>query len=784
MQVKERKDACEEIATLRISEVEHERAKNELQRYRDDLESVFKERTSPLVRDNSERRGKTTGDSGIDEESLELDQLFSAVFECATEGILLADIRTKKFVYGNSAISRLLGYSQNEIKTLRVQDIHREEDLPWILDKFEKLAKTQISLSEGIPVQRKDGSIFYADITSYQKKVGARMYATSIFRDVTERRRAEEALRASEQRFRALVETTSDLVWEVEQNCFYTYVSPRVKDLLGYDPEEVIGKTPFDLMPPDEAERIAKLFRDITNSCKPFTALENTNLHRDGRRVVLETSGVPIKDAKGDLVGYRGIDRDITERKRVEVRLWEKERAIESSINGIAVCDLDGNITYVNPACLELWRYTDKEEVLGRKVTDFWCEPEKVRRIMTEMQSRKGWFGELIAKRRDGSTFEAQVSASRVVDKTGRTISLLAAFVDVTERKRAEENYWSIFRNAVLGIYQSTPQGKFLSVNPAFARILGYESPSQVTELGEGTAQKLYVNKCKRRAFERLLEQRGEVHDLEYEAYRRDGRKIWIKESARIVRNTKGRVAYYEGFVEDITEKKETEEALKRASQRIIEAQEVERKRLARELHDTVSQLLSSATFRLASIRDKTFDQTQRSCKELDDSRALIEKAVQEIRRLIHKLGPAVLDDLGLLPAVRSLCEEFTERTNMTLKLRERSNQVRLGTEIELAVYRIVQEALNNIEKHSRATRVSLSFLQKQNSLQVKVKDNGVGFDYVVARKKKSFSSGYGLHTMVDRAASIGGIAEILSAEGKGTEVIVRVPLNGSRRCD
>lgn len=126
------------------------------------------------------------------------------------------------------------------------------------------------------------------------------------------------ALRESEERFRSLAESTSDWVWEVDVNAAYTYASPKVKDLLGYEPDEVIGKRPFDFVTADQAEQIAKFFKAVVDSRKPFAGLENTNIHKDGRHVVLETSGVPILDAEGNFFGYRGIDRDITERKRME----------------------------------------------------------------------------------------------------------------------------------------------------------------------------------------------------------------------------------------------------------------------------------------------------------------------------------------------------------------------------------------------------------------------------------------------------------------------------------
>jgi PAS domain S-box-containing protein len=136
--------------------------------------------------------------------------------------------------------------------------------------------------------------------------------------EIIDRRRAEEQLKESEERFRNLVETSSDWVWEINENAVYTYASPKVKSLLGYEPSEVLGKAPFDFMPPEERQRIADLVAPLAASRQPFICLENINLHKNGHLVVIERSGVPIFDAKGTFRGYRGIDRDITERKKAE----------------------------------------------------------------------------------------------------------------------------------------------------------------------------------------------------------------------------------------------------------------------------------------------------------------------------------------------------------------------------------------------------------------------------------------------------------------------------------
>jgi PAS domain S-box-containing protein len=154
------------------------------------------------------------------------------------------------------------------------------------------------------------------------------------------RKLAEKAMRESEAKFRALVESSSDWIWEINEQSVYTYASPQVHDLLGYSVEEIIGKKPFDLMSPDVAEEVRERFKAFEGERKPFRMLENANLHKDGRVVFLETNGTPIVDGHGVFRGYRGIDRDITERKRAEEerRLIAKKlgQTLSQTIDAIA----------------------------------------------------------------------------------------------------------------------------------------------------------------------------------------------------------------------------------------------------------------------------------------------------------------------------------------------------------------------------------------------------------------------------------------------------------------
>lgn len=223
-------------------------------------------------------------------------------------------------------------------------DLDAEPALAAIRDA---LREAGLRAAVSLPLRQRDGIVggltLFAGETNYfdsgLEELATEMasdisFALDNFEQETRRHAAEDRLRESEQRFRNLVETTSDWIWEVDENGLYTYASPQVKELLGHAPEDVLGKSPFDFMPPEEARRIADIFAGHARQRRPLEALENINVHRDGHRVVLETSGVPIIDAAGEFRGYRGTDRDITERKHYEEQLEKQNN--QDALTGLA----------------------------------------------------------------------------------------------------------------------------------------------------------------------------------------------------------------------------------------------------------------------------------------------------------------------------------------------------------------------------------------------------------------------------------------------------------------
>jgi len=232
-----------------------------------------------------------------------------------------------------------------------------------------------------------------------------------------------------------------------------------------------------------------------------------------------------------------------------------------------------------------------------------------------------------------------------------------------------------------------------------------------------------------------------------------------------------------------IERKRAEEEHQKLLEQRIrslaiIEAQENERRRISRELHDGLGQLLSAAKLNTGMIEFMQGHDKEKASEIIKQIENIISKAIVEARRIAHDLRPTTLDDFGLLPALRILCQEFSKLTGVKVKFQVSQLLERIEPKVEIAIYRIIQESFNNISKYAEATEVSLDLYRQDNMVYVKVKDNGKGFDVNAASRNKKMGSGFGLLNMRERAELIGGKVEIKSEPGEGTEVQLEVNLD------
>ncbi|MHC4252684.1 MAG: PAS domain S-box protein, partial [Planctomycetota bacterium] len=401
----------------------------------------------------------------------ESERKFRGVVESSPMGIFETD-RDGRVLYTNPQWRSITGMQIEESLGFGWTGALHPDDRERILAEWNDCLREKKGYSGRFRFVRPSGEtrLVYTRTTPILDEAGEVVRHVGANEDITERERAVSALRESEERFRALTESTSDFVWETDAEDAYTYASPKVRDLLGYEPSEVVGRTPFDLMPPDEAERVRSVLAEIKSRAEPFSGLENTNVRRDGRQVVIETGGVPFFDDEGHLRGYRGIDRDITERKRAENELREAhddlERRVEERTaelaeaneqlrrseetyrslvthlpDAVTVTGPDGVIRYVSGHRAELHGVGSVDEMLGLRTADLVVPEDRERfdaSLRQAFDTGAAEAAEFAVLRRDGSTFIAEESFGVLRGADGKPNSVVTVVRDVTGRKELE----------------------------------------------------------------------------------------------------------------------------------------------------------------------------------------------------------------------------------------------------------------------------------------------------------------------------------------------------------
>ncbi len=397
-----------------------------------------------------------------------------------------------------------------------------------------------------------------------------------------ERERAERALLESERRFRALVENSTDGVSLIELDGTMIYTGPSTNRILGYESREMIGRNIFEFVHPEDMETARSMFIDmIREPSRTVSALLRLR-HSDGSwRWIEHVSKNLINESSVQAVvsNYR----DVTERRMAEESQTRLVAILEATSDFVGISDLSSRVLYLNRAGRRMTGIGDDEEISSTFVRNY--HPQWAAQIILDegipTAIRDGtWSGETAIQSRDGS--ERPVSQLILAHKApdGGTGFLSTIARDITERKRAEEalrlsekKYRDIFEFAPIGIFQSTPTGRFIAVNAALTRILGYNSPRELMQIN--TAD-IYFDRGQRAAIIDEYDEVGHALDLELLWKKKDGSPVWVQLNAFAVKDESGKTTRYESFVRDITERKHAQEALQRTEEQLRQSQKME----------------------------------------------------------------------------------------------------------------------------------------------------------------------------------------------------------------
>ena len=608
-------------------------------------------------------------------------------------------------------------------------------------------------------------------------------------------RNTTAALRASEEHHRRLIDILPDAVCLIHPKGSLLAVNSQAVSMLGYSsPGELLQKNIFELTPAVEHERIRA---DIMHALKTgiIRNVGYAMLKKDGIVFQVELSATVSLGFNYQPAGLLSVVRDITESKKAQEALQSSEERFRQMAENIQevfwMSNIDkSKIIYVSPAYEEIWgESSDGLYDSSRKWIDA-IHPEDRKRVSEWILTKQAAGGDdeiYRIVRPDGSIRWIQDRAFPIHDAAGKIHRIVGTANDITKRKEAwdavaesEARKKAIMQAALDGIITFDHDGRMVELNSAAEKIFGRSHliGKNVMEVIPASFKTWFKNglvNC-------FAGARGPVQGsrIEMPALRADGSHFFAEITITQIRLPGSPM--FTLYIRDITKQKHAEAELRSLPQRIIKAQEAECSRIAQELHDGINQMIASVKMRLRKVDESLPDLKPAAREILNRCDGLLVKVLEENRRIAHNLRPAELDQLGLAAACGSFCDEVKLRTNLTFHLRISSFKQRLSPAVELNLFRIVQEAVNNIEKYARAKSVRVQIRLQGNSVVLKIQDDGRGFNAKIAETGKTKHHGLGLTNMRQRALSLGGTCKIESVSGCGTTIVVYVPLKSAKK--
>jgi PAS domain S-box-containing protein len=556
------------------------------------------------------------------------------------------------------------------------------------------------------------------------------------------------------------------------------FVNPSFCSFLGFSEEELRNKHCVDFSPREDAEKDWALFQQLRAGSIDHYQLEKRYFRRDGSMVWGSLSISLLKSSPSPLV--LAMVEDITDKKKAEEARYRHAALVESSDDAIASGTLDGIIVSWNTGAQKIYGYTEAEAV-GKPISMLVPPelPDEENKILETLKSgdRIEHF-ETVRVTKTGKRIHVSLSISPIKDSSGRIVGVSGIARDITERKRAgqallssEQRYRLLFERNVAGVAIASLDGRVLDCNDGWARILGYESRDGV--LGRH-ASEFYFNPDERQPLLNELLEKQALFSREVQLRRKDGMPVWVLFNAAL--NSEHDTPILQATMIDISEWKRAEETLSGMTRKLIEAQEQERARIGRELHDDVNQRLAMLAVELEQLQDNPSEVHSR----VQELRQQTTELSNDVQALSHDLHSSKLEYLGVVAGIKSWCKEFAERQRMEIDFKS-DVPTAVPLEIGRSLFRVLQEALHNAIKHSGVKRVEVQLREESGEIHLIVSESGLGFDVEVAKQSK----GLGLTSMRERVRLVNGTIVIDSKPMGGTTIHVRVPFKseqGSQR--
>jgi len=734
----------------------------------------------------------------------ESEEKYRLITENAKDIIWKIDIETLRYTYMSPSITGLTGHTPDEILTLPLVELIPPDSLEkaknLIQERLKLPANPESNICERFQIYSKDRKLIDVEVIAsfIRDKNGNATEILGVSRDITERIEIEYALKESEEKYRLITENTLDVIWKIDiQKLMYNYMSPTVKKMTGFTPEEILRIPLSEALLPESFDRVKQLIQNRIdlppdqelNICERFQVYS-----KEGEIVSVEATANFIWDKDGKIVEIVGVSRDISDRIEIENALKESKAkltqllALQSSknkqlinqlqyiynnaSNAIAFFDIEGDHIKFS-SCNKNWANNigfEPEELEGYDISrmpdvetatiyrNFILRAIKIKQPVEEYLYWHNLHLHAIV-------IPIQNELTGEITSCGSLVYNISEKIEADQKIReTEERFLSIFNQSKDAIVLLSTDLEIIDANEAFQVLHGSKNYPRKNILDFYFPVE-YHNKVIELA--KLLIQGISIPTIECEMYRHDKSfvSVEISTSAIVLKQN----PMFLSIIRDNSAKKEMGRILTKVGTQI---ETRERRKLAADLHDNVGPLLSSMNMYLSVLSRK--DELQPYTEIMDDIRRILKDTISSVREISNNLSPQVLENFGLTAALDQFFE--TKKRLINIQFQNSIGNTRFSEIKETMIYNVIIEAFNNSLKHSNANLVQLSISQENQTIHVMYSDNGIGFN--LEEKMNIVNNNLGLFSIINRVKILEGNYTIETSSGNGFVLKVDFPFN------